>query len=126
MAERTALFVDCDDTLVIWLDEYDQPKDGQNPYGGGSQRWRANVPLIEAITRWMDEDKHLEVIVWSGGGHDYARVWRDRLFHASYTRRMHALAKDIRLPRDNDICIDDQDLNVPCALHTADEFIELL
>ena len=109
------LFVDCDDTLVIWLDGDDQPLEGQNPYGGGSQTWKFNDDLIRAI-----EERHGGyIVVWSGGGEDYARRWLDRL---GWTEA-EAISKDISLPEPGDLCIDDQPIKVACPVMTWQEFV---
>ncbi len=113
------LFVDCDDTLIIWLDEHDQPLEGQNPYGGGSQRWEFNDELVRAIEDAQGgEFIGAEVVVWSGGGADYAGRWRDRIWGFA-----SAASKDLRLPGPDDLCIDDQPIKVACPVMTWQEFV---
>ena len=120
------LFVDCDDTLVRWLDAYDQPLSGQNPYGGGSQRFSFNEPLIDAIKAALDDDPELQVVVWSGGGAQYALHWARSVFSgSSYESRVGAYSKDTRLPVEGDLCVDDQDLKVACPCVTAELYVSL-
>lgn len=111
------LFVDCDDTLVLWLGEDGEVDGGPNPYGGGREKWRRNddlIKMIEAVRFNYDE-----VVVWTGGGSDYARVWRDRLLPWAH----HAIAKDTRIPSAADLCIDDADIRVAAPVVTWQEFV---
>ena len=112
------LFIDCDDTLVLWLGEDGEVDGGPNPYGGGKEKWEPNRALIAAIESSREE--YEEVVVWTGGGSDYARVWRDRLLPWAH----HAIAKDTRIPGSEDVCVDDAVLRVAAALLTPQEFIE--
>jgi len=73
MTEETiALFLDCDGTLVLW---------GDNGAGGINTDYTINVPLIEAVNEWQSRDPGRFVIVWSGGGKDYAERWRQIAEH---------------------------------------------
>lgn len=116
------LWVDCDDTLVRWLGEDGQALEGQNPYGGGSERWEANAELVEAIRAWMraNEADDPRLIVWSGGGYDYARVWADRILPGEWHM---AVSKDIALPQYEDVCVDDAPIKVRATLYTPADFV---
>ncbi len=118
------LFVDCDDTLVLWFngDEHTEGVllPGPNPYGGGAERWKPNLLLIEALDAWREANPHHQIIIWSGGGTDYAESWRRRL----YPDADGAISKDTRLPFSSDLCIDDQLLKVACPAMTWQEFVE--
>ena len=83
------LFIDCDDTLVLWLGEDGEGDGGPNPYGGGKEKWEPNRALIAAIESSREE--YEEVVVWTGGGSDYARVWRDRLLPWAHHAIAHCL-----------------------------------
>ena len=149
------LYIDCDDTLVLWLDEWGQPLEGQNPYGGGSQKWILNEPLIDAIKKWYISYQppiRGEVIIWSGGGAQYAYRWAELAFmrdprdiETLDSRRVplpeidrplrnltvsgkdiRVPKKDIRVPKHDDIVVDDQKLVIrsrPTIL-TPDKFID--
>ena len=110
------LFVDCDDTLVIY--ENDRPI---NPYGAVyGEPYRLNTDLIEAIDGWDGP-----VFIWSGGGVEYARRWGREIWPSFHDWGV-PLGKDIEaysLVRPNDTCVDDLPLNVPGTVMTADEFI---
>lgn len=115
------LFVDCDDTLVFWLGKDGQPLEGQNPYGGGSERWEANDQLLEALEGWGEAvPGGSGIIVWSGGGEQYAERWARLLRHV---RGVTSMSKDIRLPTADDLCIDDMPIKVSCPVMTWEEFV---
>ncbi len=107
------LFVDCDDTLVLWPEK---PAEGSPLYYG--DKYTLNVALMNAIAEVADE--YADVIIWSGGGKDYASMWARRLGWEDWVRSM---AKDINAPIESDICIDDQPIKVRATLLTPDEFI---
>lgn len=114
------LFVDCDDTLVRWLGEDGQPLEGQNPYGGGAERWEFNAPLVASVVRFANE-KRADVVVWSGGGADYARVWASRLGWEHFVEGW--ASKDPRLVTADDVCVDDAPIRTAGRLLTPDEFV---
>ena len=118
-----SLFVDCDDTLIMWLDEYDQPKEGQNPYGGGSQRWRVNEGVRAGVLKWRKQNPRGEIVIWSGGGVDYARRWGWEVLPAT---DHIAHFKDPRIPRRGDVVVDDAELKTLGTLLTPQQFIEVM
>lgn len=92
------LFVDCDDTLILW---------GDSPEPDGlyhGDKYELNVPLMGLISCILDEHREYELVVWSGGGIDYADRWASRCFPE---RNWSIAAKDMRTPQADDICIDD-------------------
>lgn len=121
----TRLFVDCDDTLVLWLNDGKVTAgpllpEGPHPYGAGADRWLPNEVLIEAI-RARQKAEPRTLVIWTGGGTDYARTWADRLMPNEYDA---ALSKDTRLPLPGDLCIDDMPLKVACDVLTWQQFVE--
>ena len=112
------LFIDVDDTLVLWLTR--DSAEGPHPYGAGAQGWARNQALLDAVERWRVSRPLEAVVVWSGGGREYAERWRDQLMPEAE----HALNKDIRLPGPADVCVDDQYLKVSAQLLTWQEFVE--
>ncbi len=62
------LFVDSDDTLVLWNDS----EAIQNGY-------ELNGALFEYIFNWREVNPDGVVILWSGGGDVYADTWHNRL-----------------------------------------------
>jgi hypothetical protein len=62
------VFVDCDDTLIIY-------KDGGtvHPYGVDYGEYYINESLAESIKNFVYDNPCALVVIWSGGGADYAR-----------------------------------------------------
>lgn len=100
------LYVDVDDTLVLWLID-GQPADGPLPFGTGAEDWRPNTRLILEIELWCDANPEGKLIVWSGGGDTYATMWGRRLLHHL---PHEAMAKDPRILMPGDIYVDDMEL----------------
>ena len=110
------LFVDCDDTLVIWQN----PHVNQDSNVWMGESWKPNDDLIFSINFALNLNPDIQLIIWSGGGVDYASRWAFRFFpNIPYL----ALAKDISLPTKEDICIDDMPIKVEGILLTPAEFI---
>ncbi len=78
---------DVDDTLIL------------PPEATGFDRDIPNYELIN-IYRWFQKEGH-RMIVWSGGGEDYARMWGEKLGLNAYEYRTKQEDKSI------DICFDD-------------------
>ncbi len=114
------LYVDCDDTLVLWLDGDGDVAEGPNPYGTDGDRWKANAELVEAIGEWERNTPGGEIILWTGGGKAYARVWEQRI----YPEAADAISKDMRIPGADDLCIDDMPIKVACPVVTWQQFVK--
>lgn len=94
------LYVDCDDTMVTWLGP--NAGDGPHPYGYGADRWEPNV----AVLRYVEQAhaRGQDIVVWSGGGQDYAAEWGRKLLpHIPHV----ALSKFNAIARDGDVFLDD-------------------
>src|SRR3990167_4835522 len=94
------LFVDCDDTLVIWQDRYVN----QDKELWVRDKWDINEPLVRAVHSFLAERPEYVLIVWSGGGVWYARRWAEKAFPGG---NVMSLAKDNQLPREGDVLVDD-------------------
>lgn len=90
------LYIDIDDTLVTWLAE---DMDTPHPYGYGAEGWRANEDVRAFAYAW-DGD----LVIWSGGGRDYAETWARRLLP---DLKWTAFAKFNAIPGPDDVFIDD-------------------
>jgi len=114
----TRLFVDVDDTLVL----YD--KVGPNPYGlYHGTPWTPNHRLVEGIKQFRLDNPTELIVVWSGGGLEYAHQWNHDL---GFDDTIISLTKDVstlHLVRDGDIVVDDQDLGGK-RTHKPDEWPE--
>lgn len=65
--DHTHLYVDTDDTLVLYGER------GTHPYGVLNKlEWRLNTELVAAINVWAEANNAM-VRLWSGGGANYAR-----------------------------------------------------
>lgn len=113
------LFVDCDNTLLLWDDSETQMNADQSLWRG--DKYKFNKPLIDAILTWREKNTRDSVIVWSGGGREYAERWANLTLPGEFEL---AISKNIQLPTDYDICIDDEQLKVNGKLLTAEEFIK--
>ncbi len=102
------LFVDVDDTLILWLDEGGQ----HDPFGIVGDAWKPNTRLILEIERWVDTHPNDRVVVWSGGGEDYARMWGQRVLHHIPHKAIEKAGPTLYLPFSTDLCIDDMMIEV--------------
>jgi hypothetical protein len=122
------LFIDVDDTLVLYLDQIDGP----HPLGlWNGLEFRVNTPLIEAVREWMVRNSNGQVIVWSGGGADYAKEAADRFVPGLATWCFNKGGQNLQLPAEGDTLVDDSpnalgldELDVPVLL--PDHFISLM
>lgn len=110
------LFVDCDGTLLLFP-EYDTPDSQINVMGTVT-----NQPLVDAIERWAQWHPDSEVVVWSGGGREYA-AQAMRLFIAPVVERCTSWSKDTRLPVAGDLVVDDMELRSKGTLLLPDQFV---
>jgi hypothetical protein len=95
------LFIDVDDTLIIYEND-----NKQNPYGVyNGEKWSLNQPLFDAIVKFRETFPDALIVVWSGGGQEYAQMWVNGLM-----RELDVVALDksvFNLVRWNDIVVDD-------------------
>jgi len=99
------LFVDCDDTLALFEGE------GIHPYGLlHGLPWKPNKPLIQRIKDFRAKNPDALIVIWSGGGEDYARVWMERLLSDIDADAMTKVSTAMALCRQGDIVVDDQPL----------------
>ena len=108
------LFVDCDDTLII----YDDEDEVKHPYGYiKGYPYRLNEPLIRYIKWFAEEYPEELIVIWSGGGGDYARTIVERVLPDVDVVTMIKDATTYPLVRADDIVVDDQDLPLPNKIH---------
>ena len=103
------LYIDCDDTLVLWHDATDDERG-----------YDLNAPLIADINCFLDHHKDYDLWVWSGGGAKYALRWAIECF--GETGEWKATAKDLKAVHPGDIVVDDmisEFVAVPGALYLA-------
>ena len=95
------LFVDCDDTLVLWQEEH--RNQDKSLYLG--DKYSINTDLIE-IVEHIQDTHDAQLIVWSGGGVEYAAMWARRFGLKNWL----TAPKDMRLPQSGDVVFDDMEL----------------
>jgi len=99
------LFVDVDDTLIRAVVD-----DGQiHPYAFWRCPYRVNEPLVEYVKQFRRDHPEALIVIWSGGGADYARAAVAALFGFDYD--CAPMVKDrttFGLVREWDIVVDDQ------------------
>ena len=92
------LFVDCDDTLVRWLD----PLEGRL-----TTEWEPNAAVVAFVELWVKDHPRGKLIVWSTGGSRYAARWGElilpHLKWQSESKRPH-------VPIPGDLFLDDDPL----------------
>jgi len=98
------LYVDCDDTLVLWADADGNVLGGPHPYGAGADAPTRNEALVKAIVARQHEFDG--IVLWSGGGWRYAGEWL-RYFRGTGIVPMVGIAKDPGSPTAADLCIED-------------------
>ena len=103
------LFVDVDDTLIIWDDA---------PEGPVSMTWHPNADVIAAIDLWKGP-----VVIWSTGGAYYAQKTAEELLPPEVLSKVTGY--DAKWPRwvdDGDMFIDDEPFSsfAAATLHPRD------
>lgn len=112
------LFVDVDDTLVLWQNQ--NVEDAQGIYY--DTPWKVNQAILDGIFEFDRDHPGALIVVWSGGGMEYAQEWID-LFG------LHdiaiAIVKDqstFHLILPGDIVVDDIPLQVGVRVYAPDQW----
>ena len=85
---------DVDDTLII------------PAIATGLDRDTPNYPVIMMYLWFQQQGNYM--IIWSGGGQDYAKMWAEKLG----LKADEIIAKDTRLKDEIDIAFDDSDIEL--------------
>lgn len=113
------LFVDCDDTLVL----FDGEAGEIHPYSFWRyDSCRPNESLIAFIKKFAKEHPNALIVIWSGGGKDYAQAVANELLPDV---EVAATIKDkttFGLVRENDIVVDDQPIDVEAVVISPKTF----
>jgi hypothetical protein len=114
------LWVDVDDTLVIYDDDGKMTHPAGIHYGTA---WKVNEPLLAGIRAFRMIYPDAMIVLWSGGGVDYARTWRDRLLADVDA---HAFGKNPQIAsliKEDDIVVDDYvDFKCPARVYGPHEW----
>lgn len=114
------LFVDCDDTLIL----YDSAGE-IHPYGFiKDEPYRVNEPLVAFIRAFREKHPDGFIVIWSGGGGDYAEQVAKEVGLAEVGA--FYLTKDedtfFLVRGEDDIVVDDQELKVAAVVSPPDFF----
>ena len=122
------LFIDIDDTLII----YPQHQPGPNPMGvTNGLPYETNESLVEAIKTWLRRDPNGQVVIWSGGGEEYARTISAGILVGVAAWYFTKSGQNLTLPGPDDIVVDDDHDSlgpnmVSPRIFLPDQFIELM
>ncbi len=111
------LFVDCDDTLILFDSEGEI-----HPFGfWRDDPYRINEPLVVFIRQFRKENPEGFIVIWSGGGQEYAtQVVREVNLEDVTAWHMIKDKTTFHLVREGDIVIDDMDIEVPVKVLRPD------
>ncbi len=128
---RKRLFVDCDDTLIIydniactWPNEPCEVHD--HPFAVlRGETFKINESLAASIKRYAYDNPCALVVVWSGGGAQYARAIADIALPGVDVTTMIKDKTTFHMVRAGDIVVDDmaQTVNVPTKAYQPDEWV---
>lgn len=96
------LFVDCDDTLVLWRTELNEATGLYKTDG-----YDLNRKLILNVKAFLRSHPEYDLVVWSGGGISYAAHWAEECFP---DMTWMVIAKLMSVPQDGDVVVDDMDV----------------
>ena len=102
------LFVDCDDTLVLYCNGLRCEHGDVHPYGSKYDPWVPNEPLIAHIKAFRERHPDALIVVWSGGGKGYAQGFIDKLLPDLGITALDKWAPSTDLVRAADFVVDDQ------------------
>ena len=97
----TTLFVDVDDTLLLF------EGGGMHPYGYYGGNGLPNHALIERMRAWDGP-----IVVWSGGGEDYARMVGEAVLGTLQFTALDKSVENFALIQPGDIVVDDAPISV--------------
>lgn len=116
---RKRLFVDCNDTLILY-----ENSNHVNPYGFvHGQPYRINQPLADSVKLWVEDNPCSLAIIWSGGGAQYARAIADIALPGVDVMTMIKDETSFHMVRAGDIVIDDMELKVPVKVLRPNEWV---
>jgi len=108
----TSLFVDCDDTLALFCWKPEEPRcphGNIHPYGSKHSPWDANTRLLEGIRAFRAANPEADIVIWSGGGREYAQTFIDTLLPDIKAISWDKIKPWIQaMVQEGDIVVDDQ------------------
>ena len=98
------LWIDIDDSLVLYQN-HDNKKHPFGIYMGDP--WEPNTRLINGIKNFAQNNPNSLIVIWSGGGKDYAQMWKDKLLPDIEATAMSKNPLAFELVKSDDIVVDD-------------------
>ncbi len=126
---RKRLFVDCDDTLIVYDDIActwpEEPCEVHaHPFGVlRGETYKINDPLAASVKAYVEDNPCALVIIWSGGGAQYARAIADVALSGVDVMTMIKDKTSFHMVRPGDIVVDDMPLDVPTKVYRPDEWV---
>lgn len=115
------LFVDVDDTLLLYDSEGDT-----HPYGiWKDDSYHINKHLVKQIHRFREKYPDALIVVWSGGGTQYAKIVADLLLPNLDIVPMIKDRTTFPLVRMGDWVIDDENIEVIAYVHQPEVLMNL-
>ncbi len=121
------LFVDCDDTIVLYKPESENVsgQGNRHPYGlmYDDSLYVFNEPLLKFIVAFREKHPDALIVIWSGGGAWYAERVAEQagIGHLDLTY-MDKDRTTFPLVDEDDIVVDDQELRVAATVTPPDFF----
>lgn len=112
------LFVDCDSTLVLWNEKQVDGIWMRDTYC-------FNQRLVDAINNFRQTNDCEGVIVWSGGGQNYAEGWCRKLDKLDAAFHLGKLLGKFDPTSSGDLLIDDEPLVARGAVISWQDFVEV-
>jgi hypothetical protein len=125
---RKRLFIDCDDTLILYdCISCTRTKEAcevhGHPYGFlKGESYKINEPLVASIKAYVQDNPCALVVIWSGGGAQYARSIADIVLSGVGVMTLIKDKTSFHLVRPGDIVVDDMDVEVVTKVYRPDEW----
>lgn len=126
---RKGLFVDCDDTLILYDSALCTGPDNDcsvhaHPYGFlRGESYTINEPLVASIKAYVYDNPCALTVIWSGGGARYARAIADVVLSGVDVMTLIKNKTSFHLVRPGDIVVDDMDVEVATKVYRPSEWV---
>ncbi len=87
------------------------------------ETYKINEPLVASIKAWAYDNPCSLVVIWSGGGAQYARAIADVALPGVDVVTMIKDKTTFYMARSGDIVVDDMDIDVATRVYRPDEWV---